>query len=130
MTWAIELTYKICLLFIKASLLLLYRSVLTLNNPRFKIAWYAVGSYVLAFTLTSFLGTLLQCTPIHYGWDQLYGSMQGSCLDLKAQTIATAALNTLADVSLLVLPIPLIWNLQMPLKQRLGLCIIFLLGVL
>ena len=56
--------------------------------------------------------------------------MQGSCVNLKAEVVAIAALNTLADVALLVLLIPLLWNLQMPLKKRLELCVIFLLGTL
>lgn len=129
-TFALELIYNFCHLAIKISLLFLYRAVLTLNNPRFKIAWYAIGAYVVAFAIATMFGALLQCTPIHYGWDRLYGRMQGRCVDLKAEVLSTAVLNTLADVALLILPIPTLWNLQMPLKQKLGLCVIFLLGIL
>lgn len=129
-TFALELIYNICHLAIKVSLLFLYRAVLTLNNPRFKAAWYAIGAYVLAFTVASMFGSLFQCTPIHYVWDRAYGRMQGHCVNLKVEVLATAVLNALADVLLLILPIPTLWNLQLPLKQRFGLCIIFLLGIL
>ena len=129
-TFALQLNYTLCHLAIKTSLLFLYRAVLTLNNPRFKLAWYAVGAYVLAFTFTSILVTLLQCTPIHYGWDRFSRPMQGHCVNLKAEVLATSVLNTLGDVALLILPIPTLWNLQMPLKQRLGLVVMFLLGIL
>ena len=76
----------------------------------------------------SLLGTLLQCSPLNYGWDQLYGQMTGKCVNLKAEAISTAALSTVADVALLILPIPILWGLQMPYKQKLSLCGIFLLG--
>lgn len=112
------------------SLSFLYRAVLTLNNRRFKIAWYAIEAYVLAFTIASILATLLQCQPINYGWNQLYEHMKGRCVNLKAEALSTALLNTVADIALLILPIPTLWKLQMPLKQKLGLCIIFLLGIM
>ncbi len=128
--FALELIYNICHLAIKLSLLFLYRAVLTFNNPRFKAAWYAIGAYVLAFTVTTIFGTLFQCTPMHYGWDRIYGRMKGHCVDLKAEVSSTAVLNAVGDVLLLILPIPTLWNLQLPLKQRIGLCMIFLLGIL
>lgn len=129
-TFALELIYVICHLAIKLSLLFLYRAVLTLRNPRFKAAWYAVGAYVLAFTAASILWYLFQCTPIHYFWDGVNGLKQGHCVNLKAEVLSVAVLNALADVLLLILPIPTLWNLQLPLKQRVGLCMVFFLGTL
>ena len=127
------MNYTFCHLAIKTSLLFLYRAVLTLNNPRFKFAWYAVGAYVIALTIGSNVTLLLQCTPVNYLWDRLYGRIEGHCISLtyaKAWVLATSSLNTLADVALLVLPIPTLWHLQMPLKQKLGLIVMFLLGTL
>lgn len=129
-TFALELNYVLCHLAIKVSLLSLYRAILTLHSPRFKFAWYAVGAYVLAFTVMSILVTLFQCTPIHYNSDRFSGPVQDHCLNAKAEILAPASLNTLGDVALLVLPIPTLWNLQMPLKQKLGLVVMFLLGIL
>lgn len=128
MTLAFELTYGVVNFAIKTSILLLYRSVFTLNNRRFRIAWYTVLSYSIAFVITSVLGVLLQCSPISYGWQRIYEHTRGRCVNLKALAVSTAALSTVADVALLILPIPTLLNLRMPYKQKLGLCGIFLLG--
>jgi hypothetical protein len=128
--FALQLTYNVCQFAIKCSLLFLYRSVLTLNDPLFKIAWYAIGVYVIAFAIASMVVTLLHCMPINYGWDRFYGVLQGRCVNAKAQAIAMAALNTLAEIALLVLPMPILWNLHLPLKQKLRFCMIFFLGIL
>ena len=127
-TFAMEITFNLCQLAIKASLLLLYKAVLTLENRRFRIAWRAAALYVVTLYITTILATLFQCTPFHYGWDRFYGKGRGHCVNLKAQSISTAVLSTLSDVSLLILPIPILWGLQMPWKRKLGLSCIFLLG--
>ena len=132
-SFAFEVNYLFCLLAIKTSLLFLYRAVLTLNNPRLKFAWYAVGASVLVFTVLSILAASLLCKPIHYLWDQFYNRTQGHCVDPVHRDLLLlipSGLNTLADVALLILPIPTLWHLQMPLRPRLGLIAVLLLGSL
>lgn len=77
--------------------------------------------------IASIPAILLQCSRISHGWERVYGRISGSCVNLKAEIVSTAALSTAADVALLILPIPTLLNLQMPKKQKLGLCGIFLL---
>ena len=132
-SFALEVNCLFCLLAIKTSLLFLYRAVLTLNNPRLKFAWYAVGASVLAFTVGSILATSLQCKPIHYQWYRFYDHIQGHCVDpvhRELLLLIPSVLNTLADVALLILPIPTLWNLQIPLRPKLGLIVVLLLGTL
>ena len=38
--------------------------------------------------------------------------------------------NSVSDLLTTVLPIPIVWRLQMPLKQRIGVCILLCLGFL
>lgn len=38
--------------------------------------------------------------------------------------------NTVADLIVAVIPIPLVWRLRMPLKQRVGVCVLFGLGLI
>jgi hypothetical protein len=42
--------------------------------------------------------------------------------------IATAVMGIVTDVMLMAIPIPTIWGLQMPMKQKIGLTIIFAVG--
>jgi large subunit ribosomal protein L36e len=54
----------------------------------------------------------------------------GRCLDVRAINIAAAAINTVSDLSILVLPQKVIWELQMSVKRKVGVSAIFLAGVL
>jgi hypothetical protein len=42
--------------------------------------------------------------------------------------IATAVMGIVTDVMLMAIPIPTIWGLQMPMKQKIGLTVIFAVG--
>ena len=125
---ALELIYAYCHLAIKFSLLFQYRALFTLNNIYFKFAWYIIGTYVIAVTVSSTVVTLVQCQPLYYLWDGLSGKIQGHCIQVRLPLLALAALTLIADVALLVLPIPTLVGLQMPLVQKLGLCLLFCLG--
>ncbi|KAK7582992.1 hypothetical protein V3481_012286 [Fusarium oxysporum f. sp. vasinfectum] len=52
----------------------------------------------------------------------------GSCIDRMAYFIATLALNVATDLFMLALPIPMLWNVKMPKRQKLGLIGIFMTG--
>jgi hypothetical protein len=43
--------------------------------------------------------------------------------------IITAAYNVTSDLYLLALPLPIIWNMNMSLRKRVGLCKVFLTGI-
>ena len=53
---------------------------------------------------------------------------QGTCLDLKALLLATAIINILTDIAVLVLPMPIVWNLKIQRSQKVAVSGIFLLG--
>lgn len=42
--------------------------------------------------------------------------------------LGAGVLNSVSDLVTTVLPIPIAWRLQMPLKQRIGVCILLCLG--
>ncbi|KAM5357516.1 hypothetical protein ACJZ2D_016191 [Fusarium nematophilum] len=52
----------------------------------------------------------------------------GSCIDRMAYFIATLALNVATDLFMLALPIPMLWKVKMPKRQKLGLIGIFMTG--
>lgn len=74
---------------------------------------------------------IFYCTPIKKGWSQqVYPPIQGSCLNLRAAYIAGAAINTASDLSIVILPQPIIWHMQLSSRRKFGLCLIFLVGLL
>lgn len=98
------------------------------------IAWFAwvlhasmffVVGLGIAFTL---LGIFL-CVPVQAYW--VFPPMAGhKCLDEGTATLIVGIFNCCADLLTTVLPIPLVVRLTMPVRQRLGVCMLLCLGVL
>ncbi|KAM5357166.1 hypothetical protein ACJZ2D_016548 [Fusarium nematophilum] len=64
--------------------------------------------------------------PVEMAWDITI--THGSCIDRMAYFIATLALNVATDLFMLALPIPMLWKVKMPKRQKLGLIGIFMTG--
>lgn len=69
--------------------------------------------------------TILQCQPVPFSWDK---TLHGHCINIKAFWYAQSGWNTLMDVIVLLLPVPLVVKLQMNRRGKLGLLFVFLLG--
>ena len=53
---------------------------------------------------------ILRCIPVHKTWEPI---VAGSCVGSEYQILyADCAINFITDVGILVLPIPLVWQLQ------------------
>lgn len=109
---------------VKLSLLLLYVQVFRIR--KFRFAAYAVIPLVAGWWLSVFLEELLLCRPLAYNWDK---SIDGKCANVTAAYLAAGILNLLTDVSVLVLPIPMVLRLQLPLRTRLALLVTFCVGL-
>ncbi|MCJ1234521.1 hypothetical protein MMC14_002482 [Varicellaria rhodocarpa] len=69
--------------------------------------------------------TLFECTPVSYFWNYLD---KGHCINRLALFQATAATNTALDILILLLPVKMIWDLQLNMTKKLQLLFTFLLG--
>lgn len=54
--------------------------------------------------------------------------MNSKCLDEGTVVLVAGILHCLSDLLTTTLPIPIIWRLQMPLKQRISVCVLLGLG--
>ncbi|KAI9829281.1 MAG: hypothetical protein M1826_005745 [Phylliscum demangeonii] len=121
--YAFNVLYPACIMLVKISILLLYRA-LFVTRP-FRITVLVVGGYVILLGIASVLVAIFKCKGVRDGW-KTAGS--GQCIDELTFFVATAALNLVADVVVLILPMPVVWRLQMLRKQKLALTAIFALG--
>lgn len=80
----------------------------------------------LFYVIVSFL-TIFPCQPIKKFWKPW---IDGRCLNTAKISIAIACFNSASDLSLLIVPQKVIWNLQMSFKRRIGVSTIFLAGLL
>jgi hypothetical protein len=82
------------------------------------IIYIAMGLTVLT-GLVFFFVTLLQCAPLSYFWDK--SSQTGSCINVDviiALTFLYSAVSVFCDFTFAILPIFLVWNLNMSIKTR------------
>lgn len=132
MEYAIELTYCVAITTIKFSILLFYRRVFInqTTSKNFIVAWYVITVWCFLWGISTFFAAAFQCTPVSYGWTQFTGKTKGKCLDFTALLLSTAIINICTDVAVLVLPMPLVWNLKIEKSQKFAVSGIFLLGSL
>ncbi|KAJ4315065.1 hypothetical protein N0V84_008578 [Fusarium piperis] len=71
--------------------------------------------------------TFTDCIPLKASWDPRVG---GWCLPREAMWYMNGIVNIVSDFAILILPLPVIWNLQLPLSQKILLSGIFGLGFL
>ncbi|KAI1476073.1 hypothetical protein F4774DRAFT_428487 [Daldinia eschscholtzii] len=87
------------------------------------LTWINIFFYGVAIVVTN-----LKCIPMKRIWDK---SFPGECnLDEGVLEIGSASLNLALDVFILVLPQPIIWRLHMPKIKRMGVSVIFTIGIL
>ncbi|XXG97442.1 hypothetical protein Hte_003743 [Hypoxylon texense] len=67
------------------------------------------------------------CTPHDKIWNPL---LPGKCTNTSFSSTSVAAVNFATDIILIILPQRVIWGLQMSLQKRIGVSLIFLIGVL
>ena len=82
-----------------------------------------VWSFWAACTIVAFLG----CLPFARNWDR---TIPGHCVNLTAFFRWNGVCNLLIDFLILLLPLPMVWRLNISIRQRIELSGVFLLGVL
>ena len=110
---------------IRASIILLYMHIFP-TRP-FRIVCYVVLAFNIAFLTATILATCLICTPISYNWN--YTIRGGSCGNAKAYAIYTASLNLVLDFVVVILPMYILWGLQMATRRKVAVSGMFSMGL-
>jgi hypothetical protein len=117
--YAYTFVYAGSVSFTKLSILLFYRRLFERGSKWFHIrlgfaAFFSVG-YLLS--IWSVAGAL--CQPTEFFWTQFLGHT-GKCLNINASFLSLTVLNLVADLLVLVVPIPEILALQMSQKKKIA----------
>lgn len=87
---------------------------------------------VIILTSCYFLSVLLEafvlCKPVSYNWDKTIPG--GKCANENLAFLLAGITNLLIDAIVVILPIPMLWRLQMPLIRKLGVLGMFGLGAM
>lgn len=77
---------------------------------------YVFMGLMLAYYIPAIIVKIRICMPISYFW--MGDEIEGSCLDQNKIILADAVMSVVSDLILLVLPIPLGWQLQIPMGKK------------
>lgn len=108
----------------RLSILLLYIEIF----PQWVFRWWAYGSalLVMMFYVASIITSLTLCRPLNYNWNRM---IPGTCGNMATAQLFAATFNMVLDVVIVLLPLPIVWKLQMPLQRKIGIMVTFALGL-
>lgn len=114
------------MIFAKSSILLLYHRIF---KPSRITVWaiYATLALVISYNISIMFASIFACTPREKYWNI---TIPGTCIELLSLGVAGSALNLATDLIILCLPMPMVWKLRLPLKQKLAVIGIFATGAL
>ncbi|CUS11981.1 unnamed protein product [Tuber aestivum] len=125
MVWISGLVHSASIAFVKASLLALY---IRLSSSRtYRSLSYITLVLVVSHVISSLTVTIFQCAPVPYMWDK---TIKGHCIPTRIFHFTNTGLDILTGVLICTLPMLMLWGIQLPKRQILGLCIVFSLGAL
>ncbi|KAH7350242.1 hypothetical protein BKA66DRAFT_575868 [Pyrenochaeta sp. MPI-SDFR-AT-0127] len=123
--WWQMMTYVMSLCLTKVAILCQYPKISPSRTFR-KCVWVLVA-IVVGLSLSSILWTIIDCLPIKNYWD-LETVASGKCLVAISFIAYTGASNILTDFAILILPMVMLRNVQLPKKKKIGIAIVFATG--
>jgi hypothetical protein len=111
----------------KSSALFFYSRALGVQNSRFKYALWLVHAMNISWLIAILLGVTFMCNPVQRAWDT---TLPGTCLNTGLLWQGSGITSLLIDVIILVLPLPMLWRLQMKTSRKLQITGVFMCGYL
>ncbi|CAD6567800.1 MAG: hypothetical protein ASARMPRED_001148 [Alectoria sarmentosa] len=98
------------------------------TKPMWKRGLYAIMAFAVVTNISSASIVLAQCSPVQKLWDPL---MPGTCWGPDTEISIgdyNGAVSVFCDWALASLPIVFMWNLQMSIKLKVGICVLMGMG--
>ncbi|KAF4626140.1 hypothetical protein G7Y89_g12023 [Cudoniella acicularis] len=95
-------------------------SILFLYNRIFPQRWFnrtlvILGGFIIAYSLAQVFGDIFQCIPISSIWGE---TAPNYCINYPLLIIVIGVVNTITDIIILGLPMPLLWRLQLSTARK------------
>ncbi|KAB8260251.1 hypothetical protein BDV32DRAFT_149732 [Aspergillus pseudonomiae] len=121
--WASIPLYNLSLNLTKTSMVLLYLRLFPLRT--YRIVLVIVLIFVIITGLWMVFASFFMCIPVRGAWDL---SSPHNCIPKEVLWSLNAALQIITDMTIVILPMPLLAKLQLPRKQKIALILVFALG--
>lgn len=122
--------YTTTLVFLRGSIALFLLKICVKKTHKMVI--YVTMSIVIVYTIFYFFLAIFQCNPPSFFWQKYLGA-KGVCLDshvFPGATYGHSIVSALADWTLALLPIWVIWDLQMNLRTKASVGVLLGLGMM
>lgn len=121
--------YTICVIGVKSAILLEWIRIFNPHGVRNLFYWTCVS--LLSANVVYYIGTAIaehfSCIPYEKLWNRL---LPGACYDWRPVNLSAAVVNIASDIIILCAPQRVIWNLRLSRKRKLGVSVVFLVGIM
>lgn len=124
-TLIIPLIYLPAVILAKLALLVMYARIFVKRTDL--IACWVVAALMIANCVGAMVAGFFICVPLNYLWDRTIPG-GGHCINVNAWYRWSSLMNIITDVVMLILPLPVIWKIQISRKVKIGLTITFATG--
>ncbi|KAL1961559.1 hypothetical protein VTN77DRAFT_1596 [Rasamsonia byssochlamydoides] len=136
MGYVVTVVQAVGLIFTKLSILLFYHRVFTTPHRALKWTIRLLFACCLALNVASIIEFILACIPPQAFWLQVYPALGyappdprvGTCNSHILHLVVPPVADLIFDTLVLVVPAVVLWNLQLPVRKRIGLIFAFSFG--
>ncbi|KAL3601709.1 hypothetical protein FPOAC2_05980 [Fusarium poae] len=130
MTFVLEIFALTAVWTIKACLLFLYNRLTQGTSIKQRWAVRFVAAFcAITYIVVIFLFVFFWCSPTPEYWAVPVNPNKMQCATYYSHMITATACNIASDIMLILLPIPIVINISLSRKRRVGLCCVFGLGL-
>ena len=118
--------YAVTIYLVKSTILLLYLSIFGIKH---EVKRFIQGLLLLLllYYIASIGAKAAICIPLQKLWNP---TLDGHCINNTVFFLTDCAVSIVSDVTILLLPMPLIWNLNMPFRRKVEIMTVFSFGIL
>lgn len=102
----------------KLSAILFYARVFTTHiDGWFRRSLWITGALLITWLICAMTSTIFECTPVSRAW---FPNVPGHCIHRLHWWTGISISSVIIDLIILILPLPVLWNLQLkPVRKRL-----------
>jgi hypothetical protein len=122
--FACSIAYSSAITFTKCAVIASYLRIFPDKNLRRVL--FVAGFVVISFWIASVFAIIFTCIPVQAAWDF---TIQGKCFPVVTFFYVYGGFNIATDITLCVAPMPLLWAMKLPTRQKFIVCILFDIGL-
>ncbi|OCL08732.1 hypothetical protein AOQ84DRAFT_221578 [Glonium stellatum] len=103
---------------LKALVVILGDNLDLVNGTIFKLAIYVVMGITACYAPKFIPIFFIHCAPLSASWDPDPVVQVAKCRPISRQEYASVAINMALDLTVVLLPIPVVWGLQIPTRKK------------